>query len=293
MTELRWAALSEDDLPDLVGLAQACLDQDGGLPQLADERMLRRLFLSGAALGGREITGELGAAASTWVGEHASRQATGLVAPDLRGQGIGDQLILWVREQASGSPVRVIAETTSPELGALMARAGLTLTFAEAIMRHRRTRVPQIPLPAPLRVEAYGPDTATAFFAAYRASFLDRPGFPDPTFEEWVGALDEEDFLPAESRVALTADGEAVGFVTVSTGWIDQVGVVPAWRGRGLGAHLVVRSVTALRKQGPKAVWLAVNIDNPRARALYERIGFKSKGMRARYADRELVTPQH
>ena len=83
MTELRWAALSEDDLPDLVGLAQACLDQDGGLPQLADERMLRRLFLSGAALGGREITGELGAAASAWVGEHASRQATWLVAPAL------------------------------------------------------------------------------------------------------------------------------------------------------------------------------------------------------------------
>ena len=285
MTELRWAALSEEDLPDLVTLAQACLDHDGGLPQLTDEAMLRRLFLTGPGIAGRDITGELGAAASSWVGEALGRNATGLVAPDMRGQGIGEQLVLWVREQAGGAPLRVIAETTSPQSESLMAQAGLILTFAEAIMRHRRRTVPQIPLPEDLHVEPYSADTAAAFFTAYQGSFRDRPGFPDPPFKEWAGSLDEDGFLPQESRVALTADEEPVGFVTVSTGWIDQVGVVPAWRGRGLGAHLVVRSITALRKADGRSVWLAVNVNNEHAQGLYERLGFKFKGMRARYSD--------
>ncbi len=73
-----------------------------------------------------------------------------------------------------------------------------------------------------------------------------------------------------------------MGFVTLTDDWVDQVGVVPAWRGRGLGAHLVARSLRTLRKAGCEAVWLAVNVDNP-AHALYLRLGFVDAGVRSRY----------
>lgn len=292
MTHVEWTPLTEDDLPALASLARACLDRDGGLPLLADEFMLRRLFLQGEGIGGRDITGDLVAAASCWVGEGLDRQATGLVAPDVRQQGIGEELVRWVRERAGGAGVRFIAETTSPESNSLLARAGLTLTFAETVMRHRLRDVPRVPLADGLTLLPFTADTADLFHAAYRGSFADRPGFPDTPRDEWLAWLQEGgDLRPEDCRVALTEDGEPVGFVTVSEGWIDQVGVVPAWRGRGLGAHLVVRSLTALRKAGAREVWLAVNIDNPAARVLYERLGFKAKGMRARYADRSLVTP--
>lgn len=291
MTHVEWLPLTEEDLPALAALARACLDRDGGLPLLAEEAMLRRLFLQGASIGGRDITGELVAAAACWVGEGLDRQATGLVAPDLRRQGLGDELVRWVREQAGGAGVRVIAETTSPESNSLYARAGLTLTFAETVMRHDLTHIPYVPPPEGLTLEALNPETVDLFHAAYRASFADRPGFPNTPRDEWIASLEEDgEVRPEDSRVALTAEREPVGFVTVSNGWIDQVGVVPAWRGRHLGAHLTARSLTALRNAGASQVWLAVNINNPGARLLYERLGFVASGMRARYADRVLVT---
>ena len=73
------------------------------------------------------------------------------------------------------------------------------------------------------------------------------------------------------------------GFVTISDNWIDQVGVVPEWRGQRLGAHLVVRSLRTLRKAGYEQAWLAGNVDNPSARALYRSLGFLDSGVRARY----------
>ena len=60
--------------------------------------------------------------------------------------------------------------------------------------------------------------------------------------------------------------------------------MVPAWRGRRLGARLVARSLRALRKAGCEQVWLAVNVDNP-AHELYLRLGFEDAGMRARYEE--------
>jgi len=75
-----------------------------------------------------------------------------------------------------------------------------------------------------------------------------------------------------------------VGFIVLTDEWVDQVGVVPAWRGRGLGAHLVARSLRALRKAGCEQVRLCVNVDNP-AHELYLRLGFEDAGMRARYEE--------
>ena len=86
----------------------------------------------------------------------------------------------------------------------------------------------------------------------------------------------------AVSRVSLDEDGHVAGFVTMSDNWIDQVGVVPAWRGQGLGAHLVVRSLRSLAKSDWDEAWLAVNVDNP-AHDLYLRLGFEDHGVRARY----------
>ncbi len=284
---IEWAPLGEQDLPDLVLLAKACLDHDGGLPLLSRQDYLSRLFCSGPGIVGRDVFGELVAAAAIGVEEVLERWATGLVIPDLRGQGVGDELIRWAREQTGGAPVKVIAETTSPESNELFARSGLRLVFAETVMRHRLSRIPRVALPSGLRTLPFDEESAALFHTAYRLSFAQRPGFPDTPLARWVAALTEDgSFRPEDSRVAVTRDGEPAGFVTLSDNWIDQVGTVPRWRGHGLGAHLVVRSLTALQRSGASEAWLAVNVDNPSARVLYERLGFVSSGMRARYTDR-------
>lgn len=289
MALLEWSALRPDDLPALLDLAQACLANDGGLPQLATSEMLDQLFLTDTGIGGRDETGELVAATSLFLDGGLRRTATGLVHPALRRQGIGEELVLWCRDQSDGQPLRCLVENVSPEAEALLAEAGLRQTFAETVMRHNLKRILTVPLTDGVRTQPFTEATQGAFHTAYQRSFAERPGFRDTPVEDWVAWLRSDPaFLPDQSRVALTEDDEPVGFVTLSRDWIDQVGVVPSWRGRGLGAHLVVRSLTALQQVGSREVWLTVNGDNP-SRALYERLGFEHTGTRARYEDRVLA----
>ncbi|HYN67422.1 MAG TPA: GNAT family N-acetyltransferase [Ornithinibacter sp.] len=291
MSTLAWQPLTENDLDALRHLARRCLEADGGLPQLAHEQMVRRLFLSGSGIAGRDETGDIVAAASVFVDAAGHRTATGLVHPSTRWQGLGEELVQWAQERAGGVPLRVVAETTSPESDRLFAEHGLQRTFAEYVMRHDLDEIPKVQRPAGLTVEPWTDETAGLFFTAYRLSFAERPGFPDPPRDDWVREVSgEPGFRPKTSRVALDADGEPVGFVTITEDWIDQVGVVPAWRGRGLGAHLVVRSLRALVKAGCDQSWLAVNVDNP-AHELYLRLGFEDHGVRARYTQIAVSPP--
>ena len=68
-----------------------------------------------------------------------------------------------------------------------------------------------------------------------------------------------------------------------ATGWITQVGVGPTARGRDIGAHLIYEAVSRMRSAGEGTITLNVNVDNPHAAALYDRLGFTRVGRRARY----------
>ena len=85
------------------------------------------------------------------------------------------------------------------------------------------------------------------------------------------------------SLLAELPEAGDAGFVTAAVGWIVQVGVVPAARGRGLGRALVTESLGRMAADGEIEAWLNVNVDNPGAAELYRRIGFTDRGRRARY----------
>lgn len=52
------------------------------------------------------------------------------------------------------------------------------------------------------------------------------------------------------------------------------MGVVPAARGRGIGAWLIGEVVRRRRSAGETTITFNVNVDNPHAAALYRRVGF-------------------
>jgi mycothiol synthase len=291
MSVLQWSELTPEDRSAVRALAKACLDHDGGLPQLVDDEYIDRYFYGDDTIAGRDDTGELVAVASLSYDEAGNRIASGLVHPSVRRQGHGEALVAWAREQSLGVPIKVIAETMSPEAETLFAASGLTRTFAETVMFHDLTHISRIPLPDGVHVEPFTEERAHDFYIAYRESFGDRPGFPDPSEEDWLAWLrSDPDFRPDDSRVAYSRGGAPIGFVTVSGDWIEQVGVVPTWRGHRIGAHLVVRTLTALKGSGCEKVWLNVSVDNS-SRALYERLGFRAYGTRARYEDRVGLVP--
>lgn len=282
---LSWQTLGDEDLPGLTLLARCCLERDGGLPQLANEPMLRRLFVDGESIGGRDETGDLVTAASVFRDGSGRQTATGLIHPSMRGQGIGYELVKWCRERSGGVPLRVVAETTSEDSDRFFAEIGLRRTFAEHVMRHPLTVIPKVSRPAGLKSYPWTADTAGLFHAAYARSFATREGFPDTPGDAWVDEVESaEGFRPDLSRVVVHSSGQVVGFVTLSDNWIDQVGVVPEWRGRRVGAHLVARSLRAVVRSDWDEAWLAVTVDNP-AHGLYLALGFVDAGVRARYEE--------
>jgi RimJ/RimL family protein N-acetyltransferase len=103
----------------------------------------------------------------------------------------------------------------------------------------------------------------------------------------WTSLIDKgQPFL-------IAADSGAV------VGWCDVVpvprpifahvgtlgmGLLPDWRGRGLGTRLMAAALEASRTCRLERVELAVFADNERAQRLYEKMGFVVEGVQAKRA---------
>lgn len=57
------------------------------------------------------------------------------------------------------------------------------------------------------------------------------------------------------------------------------MGIIPAYRGQGLGRRLIETTLQAARNAGIERVELSVHADNSRAVALYEKVGFVREGL--------------
>ncbi|MFE9469370.1 GNAT family N-acetyltransferase [Streptomyces virginiae] len=92
-------------------------------------------------------------------------------------------------------------------------------------------------------------------------------------------AAGEVDYLavctPADLPVAI---GGIDYQVSEGAGTLRQLAVLPALQSCGLGTLLVRAAEQRIRDRGLRRVALAVEEDNPRARALYERLGYVAYG---------------
>jgi mycothiol synthase len=300
-TDLIWAPLADDRFADVVDLARRCLAVDGGMPLVADEGFLRRRYPTDGARPGsvtvRQPAGWLAAVGG--VRSTPSGVAViGMVDPGFRGAGLGARLLDELLSAAdtmiadnraagdrpAGGSVSVETESLTRAVGELFASRGLRQVFAEDVMRYDlgRDDVPAPVWPEGTTLADWSDATSTRFHAVYATAFRDRPGFPGWTAEEWMSWAVDEDFRPGWSVLATVPTLGDAGFVTCADGWIVQVGVLPAARGRGLGAALVREALHRMRADGATAVMLDVNVDNP-AGALYRRLGFTALGRRARF----------
>ena len=57
--------------------------------------------------------------------------------------------------------------------------------------------------------------------------------------------------------------------------YLDSVGVLEEYRGKGIGSKLFAAQIERARSLGHKVVGLIVDIDKPQAEALYTRLGFR------------------
>ena len=304
---LSWRPITLDDLAALVELAEVCRKPDGagdgGLAFMnRPDNLAERYFpdAPGAAIGAFAADAQLAACTTvhlvpnTWTKRVV---IVGQVRSEWRGRGIGTYLMRWSQAQAQAlfeaDPVdkrlmQLATESLTDAAGRLYQAHGFEPVMIERIMRRDLQRpLPDRPLPPDVTVMSWQPSLAEQFFQAYHASFRDRPRFPGWSAAEWIGRrIDDESARPDWSLLARAGDAP-VGFLTAGTehpgGFVVQVGVIPEWRGQGLGSALMVETMRRMQAAGETTVQLTVNVNNPGAKALYTQLGFVTVGRRARF----------
>jgi mycothiol synthase len=295
---LSWRPLQDGDLPAVQALAGACLEADGGLPLAAEAGFLKSRSLPpgpGLSIGAWDAGGRLVAAAAVQPEEAQPAcllALSGMVHPAWRGRGLGRSLLAWSAAQApalledcpAGCSLQIRTEFLPPAAERLYARLGFEKHFVEWVMaRSLRQPLPQPALPAGLRLETWAAGREMQFFEAYQAAFRERPGYSNWSASQWIDWIaGDDDFLPQASLLALDGDRSA-GFTACGGDMLAQMGVVPGWRGRGLGAALLAETLHRLQQAGIRQVWLDVNENNPGAVHLYQKLGFVLAGRRGRY----------
>jgi [ribosomal protein S18]-alanine N-acetyltransferase len=113
---------------------------------------------------------------------------------------------------------------------------------------------------------------------------IERASYPTPWSRSmFAGELTK----PASISLGAFEGGILVGYVIVSRyvdAWhVMNVAVRPEERGRGIGTALLERLFEATASDARRGYTLEVRVSNERAIKLYERLGFKGRGVRRGY----------
>jgi mycothiol synthase len=137
------------------------------------------------------------------------------------------------------------------------------------------------PWPDGIIVAAFRPGVDDhALHAVVQDAFLDHyRGTPVP-FDVWSAQVFGDDDFDAGLALIARAGDDAVGAVVALTlpeaGYIEYLAVRRSWRGRGLGAALLVHGLHLLAARGVELIFLGVDAESATgADRLYRRVGMR------------------
>ena len=103
----------------------------------------------------------------------------------------------------------------------------------------------------------------------------------------WSAGIFGDCLRAGHSCWVLSAEAVVAGYGILSMGageaHVLNICIGPAYRGKGLGRHLLRRLLDIARWNGAERVYLEVRTSNPLAKTLYESVGFQEIGRRPRY----------
>lgn len=209
--------------------------------------------------------------------------AVGAVRPSHRGRGIGTAILRRNRETAAARgtpgirhPSVFVADTAARALleanGFVHVRNFYTMALALP-----SDRPPVRPEGIEIRPFETGRDER-ALYDNHEATFADHWGFVPESYGSFVGEwYGSSDWVPELAYLAWAGEeavGHAAALEFASRGYVGSLGVLRAWRGRGVAQALLHRVFADLAARGHPEVALGVDASSPTgAVALYEKLG--------------------
>lgn len=234
---------------------------------------------------------------------HVHAYLDGRVHPDVRGRGIGRELLRWqheralqaLAEEAATVPeaIFVYAEETNAAARRLAERRGLREErWFTTMVRDLAQEIPEVPLregaASTVQIVTYAPEWSEVTRLARNDAFRDHWGSLETPPERWAHFV-EGPFLRHDlswlavdgNRVVALALGSvneedwvAQGYSSV---YIDLIGVTRDHRGRGLAPAVITALLTAARDAGLEKAVLDVDTESPTgANSLYGGLGFEA-----------------
>jgi ribosomal protein S18 acetylase RimI-like enzyme len=129
-------------------------------------------------------------------------------------------------------------------------------------------------LPADLRLAPISAIEPHHLHALLSAAYAEGAGTISPLAGWWTSIASDEEYDPQLVFIATDPAGAPIGLVLCwNSGFIKDVAVDAAWRGRGIGESLLRVAFAAFQRRGFTHVDLKVVADNTPARRLYHRLG--------------------
>lgn len=206
----------------------------------------------------------------------------GFIAPAYRRRGLASHLLATVVERLAGGPVRQLSYP-SPNVESPAARFLLKNGF---FIEHEERRLvlddlsslPAVDLERGFSLLTLARRQAIVHFRQlYQASFSGLAWY-QPYEDDREVARDLED---AGDLLFLARGRRPIGFLwlrwlDLGSAEIEPVGLLPAYRGRGLGRQLVLAGLRRAAGQGAERVWVGAWLSNTVALALYRQLGFRT-----------------
>lgn len=251
-------------------------------------------------------SGVVGYARGWWEDESVDERLykiSGFVIPEWRRRGIGQAMLTWVENHLRASAKQHPTERTQlfqvnkdyfqeGKAKLLESVSYKPVRYFFAMVRPNLDNIPEWPLPAGLSIRPVSVEQYPAIWKSVVETSQDEWGYTPPSEGDYQDWLNHSHFQPHLWQIAWDiASEQPVGHVLTyindeenqqfkrARGYTEGIGVVQAWRNRGLAKALIGRSLRTQKEVGMTESALVVDTDSQSsAPRLYEHCGFQVAG---------------